>query len=49
MATEPYYEDDWKLTQKQRDEILADYVAAKRGEVVDALTALEEIRREYNF
>lgn len=49
MTAEPHCEGDWKLTQEQKDEILADYAAAKRGEVVDALTALEEIRIAYGF
>lgn len=44
MTAEPHYEGDWKLTQEQKDEIREDYAAAMRGEVVDARTALEEIR-----
>lgn len=38
-----------KLTEEQKKEILEDYAAAMRGEVVDALEALEEIRRQHNF
>ena len=38
-----------KLTEEQKRTILADYAAAKRGEVVDALEALEEIRVAYGF
>ena len=37
-------EGENKLTQEQVDEIREDYEAAMRGEVVDARTALEEIR-----
>lgn len=38
-----------KLTEEQKREILEDYAAAMRGEVVDAHVALEEIRAAYGF
>lgn len=49
MCSSHSSESESKLTQEQIDEIREDYEAAMRGEVVDALEALEEIRREYDF
>lgn len=44
-AADSYYEDEWELTQEQKDAILENYKAAMRGEVVDALAAIEDVRR----
>ncbi len=38
-----------RLTEEQKKMILEDYAAAMRGEVVDARTALEEIRAAHGF
>lgn len=38
-----------KLTEEQKRALLDDYAAAMRGEVIDARTALEEIRAAHGF
>lgn len=48
-AANPYCEDDQKLTKAQKDEILHSHNEALRDEVVDALTAIEDMRRHHNL
>ncbi len=43
------HDDHEKLTEEQKRAILRGWNAAKRGEVVDARTMLEEIRRRHGF
>ena len=47
--TTPDDEKSEKLTEEQKREIREGYDAAMRGEVVDARTALEEIRIAHGF
>lgn len=49
MRMDDYVKYEPPMSEPQRKMVLDDYAAARRGETVDARTALEEIRVKYGF